>query len=133
MNKQELRCGNLIYGIYEKEEIEGEFKSVCAFLGYDPFNDYFWVESEDGVEEFSGFEPIPLTEKWLKKFGYVIIETNKGVEAGYFGLRYSLSQPSDYNGWLFCDNETVLTNFTYVHELQNLIYSLTQTELTIKP
>jgi len=67
-------------------------------------------------------EPIPLTEEWLVKFGFVW--TN-----GY-GYRF-------INGWIKL-KECVWKSYDleveikHVHQLQNLYYALCQEELTIK-
>ena len=55
----ELRKGNLILGNYENEEDEKINSTICTFLGYDPFNNYFWVENKEGIEEFCNFQGVP--------------------------------------------------------------------------
>jgi hypothetical protein len=78
------------------------------------------------IDRLSG---IPLTEEWLLKFGFIIIETNKCVEAFKENFRYSIQQVENSNQWFWCDGETVITNFKYVHQLQNLYFALTNQEL----
>lgn len=85
------------------------------------------------------FEPIPLTEEWLLKFGfekakkpydnstielneYLVLELMKvGDEFCCYVIKYS----NDEN--LFC-----LNRIQHVHQLQNLYFALTQEELNAK-
>ena len=39
------------------------------------------IEYPTAIVDLDRFSGIPITEKWLKDFGYIIIETNKCVEA----------------------------------------------------
>jgi hypothetical protein len=75
-------------------------------------------------------EPVVITEKILKDFGFFIVETNKCVEAFRENFRYTIQQVENSKHWFWCDGETVLTNLEYVHELQNLYFALSRTELT---
>lgn len=76
------------------------------------------------------FEPIPLDEEWLVKFGFIY---SNGV---------SWSMDKEYNGLVVADDDSddwyavewygaSLTTVTYVHQLQNLYYALTGEELKI--
>ena len=72
---------------------------------------------------FEEFEPIPLTEEWLLKFGY-----RKNTP---FFTDGSIIEFYENNGMLFCelpDNNTIL-HIKYVHQLQNLYFALTGEEL----
>ena len=131
IKENELRSGNLILGFYEYEEDNRIDKCVCEFLGYTPFSNYFNVKGEIYIEEFTKFEPISLTEEWLLKFGFLIIEINGKFEATLPNFRYNIYWNKYTDGFLFCDGETVLINFNYVHELQNLVFVLGQRELTV--
>lgn len=76
-------------------------------------------------------EPIPLTEDWLKRFGFEIQTNQVSIVADTYAKG---------KFWLFCDHETkkfevvvlgTLINFQHVHQLQNLYYCLTGTQLTL--
>ena len=143
MEANELRIGNrvVIPEIIEKfnsgencliqsgGEIEITIKNFCGIF-----------------QQHDNLEPNPLTEEWLLKFGfkedgylhYLII--NKDISFVYslkntdIILDIQNSQDGlDHNG-----HETFqLTNFhimnsQYVHQLQNLYFTLTGKELTIK-
>ena len=140
ITSKDLRLGNYILGFHEDEDglEENEdvlFEAICQVtsLDYSGFLDFsIYVESDDtNVEVYEKFEGIKLTEEWLNKLGFFIIETNGTFEATFPNFRYSVKTAKDYNGFFFCDGETVLTNFNYVHELQNLCFALTQRDLTI--
>ena len=67
-------------------------------------------------------EPIPLTEEWLVRFGFEYI---KGDEIWIY-KNFILN---DEFFMMDIDIEICLTS---VHQLQNLYYALTQTELEVK-
>lgn len=82
------------------------------------------------------FEPIPLTEEWLIKLGFEKIVDNE------FTLRYDLKKDPRFDYSLPKHNlKTFGLRFygsdffnvvKYVHQLQNIYFALTNTELEIK-
>ena len=139
IKSQELKSGNIILGKYINEEDEKVNTTICTFLGYDPFNNYFWVENKDAIEDFCGFDPIPLSEEWLVRFGFDkdvkerrSIYKHKGVKqihVIYKHKYYDLFLRLFDNGQIsLCfNNEYILIK--YVHRLQNIFNSLTGTDL----
>jgi hypothetical protein len=134
MEISKLHNGDLVYGLYQNEEDEQIYKTVCKVLGYDPFNSFLWVESKDGIDDFIGFEPIPLTEDILLKCGF---EFKGGI--GY-------KSPNNEEHWYFSTGNGFIPNALnhrntlkkdgyigvyYLHQLQNLYFALTTTELEI--
>lgn len=87
-------------------------------------------------EKEAPVEPIPLTEEWLIKFGF-----KKGYNTYYSYLeiwdslyivisKYNaiyISESSDING-----QALQVGNFEYVHQLQNLYFTLTGKDLELK-
>lgn len=72
-------------------------------------------------------EPIPLTREWLDKFGLL-----EGIELGqhfyYINLPFTLTRKQktgDTRGQF-------IANVEFVHELQNLFFALTGSELKLK-
>ena len=124
MKANELRIGNLVkwYDVSKVLELHSEKNKF----------DNVYIECEESFEwtEYNKLEPIPLTEEWLLKFGFLIIEINGKFEATLPNFRYNIYWNKYTDGFLFCDGETVLINFNYVHELQNLVFVLGQRELT---
>ena len=121
MKATELRIGNLFIEEISREVIKviEISKSKITFTG-----------------EFTGkwqAKSIPLTEEWLLKFGFIKVEhidgcslSKDGVNIGLLGL----------NNTEFCFNAHVSDGsavfIKHVHQLQNLFFSLTGEELTIK-
>ena len=121
MNAKELRVGNLIYN---------DFGEIQPVYGVDEKSILTKVE-ENGWSICFKPKTIQLTEEWLLKFGFLIIEINGKFEATLPNFRYNIYWNKYTDGFLFCDGETVLINFNYVHELQNLVFVLGQRELTV--
>ena len=125
LKTNELRIGNLVkwYDVSKVLELHSEKNKF----------DNVYIECEESFEwtEYNKLEPIPLTEEWLLKFGFLIIEINGKFEATLPNFRYNIYWNKYTDGFLFCDGETVLINFNYVHELQNLVFVLGQRELTV--
>ncbi len=69
------------------------------------------------------YEPIPLTEEWLVKFGF---KKDKNEYILVNGIRIELERLI-----IHIDN-TIICLIKYVHQLQNLYFCLTSEELTIK-
>lgn len=76
--------------------------------------------------------PISLTEEWLLKFGFEINMDNFNWNAGIgdwkddfeLALRYT-----EDSGWFY---RSIKTPIKYVHQLQNLYYSIMGKELKLK-
>lgn len=124
MTTSELRINN--YVLFSEDSTVFVVNEVHE-SGLEVANEYecIWI----GIEEF---EPIPLTEEWLVKFGF---EFNGGM--GY-------KSPDNTAHWFFSigngftpaffGSRTILSDgykgCKYVHQLQNLYFALTGTELT---
>jgi hypothetical protein len=84
------------------------------------------------AEEMNGhfnstFEPIPLTEEWLLKLGFVNnCLTIKGIlfEVGYVGYDFV------NNEMTLRINQFISLKIQHVHQLQNLYFTLTNEELS---
>lgn len=83
--------------------------------------------------------PIPLTEDWLKKFGWS--ENGREIDKlrKLFDLdssKYAFTLMQEDNGYWLIDNHgprgfnICHVEIKYVHQLQNLYFALTQTHLT---
>ncbi len=135
MNSLELRLGNFIRfsddgTIFEVGSIE-----LNGFTVKNE-NETTWIESVE-------FQPIPLTEEWLLKFGF---EKTEGMHINSYKLVINIISPdekiylilSSHNYyWIGQSYKTDsvdvgLGKLDYVHQLQNLYFALTGKELTIK-
>lgn len=105
MKKSELIIGNCVY--------DNDGSLVIIHDGF-------------GIDHAAQFEPIPLTEEWLLKFGF---EKNTG---DYFLGCFSMRIVGKEMIWFVCNDGDFSQQVKYVHQLQNLVYALTGEELTIK-
>lgn len=125
MDMKELRIGNYIksIGIIYKlisVDIKGNLKGIDDVTTF----------NLDGY-----YTPIPLTEEWLLKFGFERLSYEKNyplyINKNKDGYSHSffVSIHSDFSRVSIVNQS--LRTLKYVHELQNLYFALTQTELTI--
>jgi len=130
MEANELRIGNYI------------LKSLKSGNGR-KINDKIGVQDIVRIYENTGsfnYESIPLTEEWLLKFGFKIIDDNPKQKPQYKGdiifkildFEFSNSDKSNNNNGFYCyeiNNGDTIIN--YVNQLQNLYFALTGEELLI--
>lgn len=107
----------------------------------DEIIEWNWSLLADGVNTLfnaAGSElsvdPIPLNEKWIRQFGYYTEITGKGTEVesipfysndSFLTLDWKTLEPS----W---EGIELNIKLEFVHQLQNLYFSLTREELQIK-
>jgi hypothetical protein len=108
MKATELRIGNLVW-----EDYGGEYEVLMISPNYVDLVKPFL--SLSGRYDINSLKPIPLTEEWLLKLGFVWVEDIK-ILKGYL---------DDY-----IDGNSN-TQLKYVHQLQNLYFALTGEELTL--
>lgn len=134
MKANELRIKNLVT-LNEKQRKELWNDQIHAQ------NDFFEVktiysdndisiELDDEIIDISenDVDPIPLTEEWLFKLGFEL----NGCNFELPNFRFHITKPANYDGFLFCDGCSVITEkIQYVHQLQNLYFCLTGAELTV--
>lgn len=125
MKATELRSWNYVYAGFSKDN------HIIQVTGYN-IGDY-----ENNIQRLS---PIPLTDQWLKDFGYLkdrkYIGT-AGVEKIKFETcLYGWSIDGDIFHIVIVDGKfyavigVAKIELPYVHTLQNLSFALTQKELT---
>jgi hypothetical protein len=107
INFKELRIGNWVYSKTYKTKIQ--MKSFFCLCN---------LESNTNL-----FEPIPLTEEWLLKFGFLKYSKNF--------IKYG---EIEFYIWAMNDSYEIksldtLIKIETVHELQNLYFLLTKTDL----
>ena len=114
MDARELRIGNLIGRKYKSERLENE----CDVLD---------LKEMDNPKRIVEFYPIPLTEKWLLRFGFELDGDNEYIDDR---MNLSLTHANELKTEWYDNNLCVYIK--YVHHLQNLYHALTGKELTIK-
>lgn len=123
MKVSELRVGNFIQVPFGNEE--PWVREVYSISG-----DFVVTENGRYCDD-DEFDFVPLTKEWLLKFGFDGVDFEKTLinqikisfEFRHDGLSYQLGFRTD---WLPC------IEIKYIHQLQNLYFSLTGQELTFK-
>lgn len=125
MKAQELRIGNWVVNVDEYWEVRlVDFNSMY-------------------IEKSCPFKPIPITEDILLKCGFV--EDGDYFKKGMLDMFYCFKYYEHLNGYYFYiqysdspfewDDNTfypVSCTYKHLHQLQNLYFTLTGQELTIK-
>jgi hypothetical protein len=121
MNARELRIGNWA------NTLSGDIQIVDLMTNINKVGANTKVFTNGITFNIDTLQPIPLTEEWLKRFGF---ETDKvcwfldGVVMGDF-----------QDGFWFLPNGSLVTRsfkIKHVHQLQNLYHALTGQELELK-
>ena len=129
---QELRIGNWVYVL--------KADSDPVRIG-DDYNIYLDRD----------YSPIPLTEDWILKFGFELYEYHLNDKMSdnpdFIYLSYKMELDgkryyytitnTEFDDWQFCvkvewAEEMLIASCQYIHQLQNLYFALTKTELTLK-
>lgn len=121
-----------------------ELRIGNLFIGYDnkvfkwSLDEFVMMLTDCDIDEIIK-EPITLTEEWLLKFGF-------DQREDYFFLKENSKYYFFWNekdgagittyekviGDIVFDEITIIKKLKYVHQLQNLFFALTGSELTIK-
>lgn len=127
MKSTELKASDLRIGNYVK--FGKLFKKVVEIS-----QDGFYVLDKDGTtlkSTWADLQPIPLTEDILLKCGFQKISTN--YEKGFLLLWGNLKTGTiDFVLIEPHSNIRHVTALSYLHQLQNLYFALTNEELEIK-
>lgn len=116
MEARELRIGNYI-------KIHNTITKVEGLSTWDNI-----IQNSDFAErELKEFQPIPLTEEWLLKFGF-----KKELDSFYrIKNSYLLEVLFHDKGFTITTQSVCLNHINYLHQLQNLYFALTGAELTL--
>ena len=118
LQAEDLRIGNWYHSVKWNKPVRLTAEDI-----------YNLVANADGANissYISGmFTPIPLTEDWLKRFGYLRDEIYKQ----YYnpGSTMPIYRRGVY--WNTSATSLISKDFQYVHQLQTLYHSLTGTDL----
>jgi len=102
-----LRVGNLVYDNKSQSNI---------------------TITESNIGDIKNFEPIPITSEWLEEIGFQKRLQNKTnyPTRNNNKVEFKLNSSDNY------DWESSVNNFPkvkYIHQLQNIYFTLTETEL----
>lgn len=126
MKCTEYRIGNIAH-----DEVSGALMRICELNEENELVVGYVIDrSKFPLPDGWKLRPIPLTEEWLLKFGFIKMDwtENENCYEKSFVL-----QKDDKEGYNLMDNDVAtLQQFKYVHQLQNLYFALTGEELTLK-
>ena len=125
INAKELRIGNLVeYKITDKFDERKEWWEVSEIDA----DDIHWLSKVDTNDD--DFRAIPITEEWLLKFGFSEIGgcNEKDFTNGDYNI--FINSIGEVN-FLFFREGDWYQKISYVHQLQNLYFALTGSELTV--
>ena len=130
MEATELRIGNFIYKQIPKKDTQLQLVEVLSIDGSFEFLDV--KNSESYITEkcsLKAFEPIPLTEEWLGKFGFDIKDKDR---LDWVKGAFNLERSNEDNNKFCFEVYSHYIPLDYVHQLQNLYFALTGEELKLK-
>lgn len=116
MNAKDFRIGNYIYYHIEDRMDERREWDELSQIDYDD------LRCLTTYEDNSEYRPIPLSEEWLRKFGY--IPKDYGWQGKYHYI-------NEFTSNVFTCDKTG-RNIKYVNQLQNLYWCLCGEELILK-
>jgi hypothetical protein len=126
MKATELRIGNLVnYKIVDELDERKEWFEPCE------------IDAVDLQVIDSYYQPIPLTEEWLLRFGFEDKKTcfnlSKREELGHDFGDFAVSKYDDTQMKVWRGDRSIGgCHIQHVHQLQNLYFALTGEELTPK-
>jgi hypothetical protein len=85
-------------------------------------------------EHLEDYEPIPLTEEWLLKFGFDSVKTWYEINDQFISLKPEYDGCGGFDFFVFTidmDRPMYVTFIEYVHQLQNLYFAITGQELNL--
>lgn len=116
MDAKQLRIGNYVYR--ENSKLINQK------------DDVYQIENVN-LQSALKYDPIPLTEEWLLKFGFYKISFSdyghENLKGFIFGLSNTFEGITD-----IIARDLEINAIQYIHQLQNLYFALTEEELTIK-
>jgi len=132
MNAKELRIGNY----HEIDPISITRTATHSLLvdgrAFAAITSYGIHLADEGK---LNFKPIPLTDEWLYKLGLELEDDNGDDKYFQFkGHEYGVHSIDDNDFYFYKGQDFVSTlkQIYWVHELQNLIFALTNKELTFQ-
>lgn len=124
MKVKELRVGNYVHNNVESFALEA--KDLIFLLAFD--NEHY-------------AQPIPLTEEWFDKLGFIkhektlwelpeFIREKCKPDNGLKASAFFYNNREDIKSYMDCQTRRTVQ---YVHQLQNLVFALTDEELEMRP
>ena len=120
MNVKELRIGNIVMW-------EGNHHKISS-INSNGFVSITKKNLEPSRFLIQETKPIKLTEEWLIKLGFQLVRESQSYDLGNFYIEVDFSTPITftYHSGMYS------IKLEYIHQLQNLYYSIRREELIIK-
>ena len=121
INVNELRIGNIL-------SINGN----AYVFDLSDFHSLYENIKNYGALDLYPWEPIILTQDWMVKFGFMLCDescTESKSQSDWYWVDSQLPFAIDNINWKL---QKTKINIKYVHQLQNLYFTLTGKELKIK-
>ena len=125
MKAKELRIGNFVN--YIEKIYVGQKDKVVKIIAIT--ENYLKDDTNKNtiIGEVEAYKPIPLTEEWFLKFGFV--KDKDGLFKLFEYSEVPILFSKDLDCWT-CDGINFsVNNLNHVHQLQNLYFALTGEEL----
>jgi hypothetical protein len=133
MKANELRIGNLVDLGNRIAKIIEISNLSCVVVDLE--------ETQDTIEDYERTKPIPLTEEWLYKFGFKDIDKGDNDYITYTDSNHDYYLQIDVRKrdgkYSILDNsfddlrDFSMVDISYVHQLQNMYFTLTGEELIL--
>lgn len=133
IDPRELRIGNILNVLSGERVLIPSYQVKIAEIGFLGCEVY-QIEDHSAktnwvLYDHQHLDPIPLTPEWLERFGFEKYNDDANYEEGYklggFNVQeYTFTDSVEY-ACLGVDVKTI-------HQLQNLYFALTNSELTLK-
>lgn len=144
MEVNELRIGNFLY---PRAEFHNGEQSVRQVFGLHQDNRVSYIansKTKVGYQEqvddnINQIDPIPISEDWLHKFGFIKhskfdvysqLDVHIGNKYYQLSVQNQISFTDDWS--VLLDGYLPAIQIQYIHQLQNLYFTLTGEELRIK-
>ena len=129
MKANELRIGNVVNIVNTTRDFLGRVWYSDALISHE---DIYDIARGNGYQ----YNPIPLTEEWLLKFGFITKGIHYNFTLGNMEIASAIRVLStNERGKFYLDGdipEWMKIKLEYVHQLQNLYFVFAGEELEIK-
>lgn len=128
MKAHEFRKGNLIS--------QGDY-GIIPLTAYEIYQLELKEKGSTVAEYYSQFQCVAITEKWFENFGLIKNNNSQGKYCLTDGVYINLKGEVFYEYWEEKSGfsslvKKVICVIKHIHQLQNIYYSLTGAELTVK-
>ncbi len=134
MKSSELGLGNLVWNSTQKIAVPVNLKIINEQHGLESLLAQGIFTKDDSL-----WEPVPITEKWLEKLGFIkeaageyyIDAFSKGHPSARFEIEFRNKGVLLKSRYQQSNDDLKMRHIKYIHQLQNLFHSLVGEELTV--